>query len=44
MAVIGDVFPDRQRGRAIGVVTSAFAVASTIGLPIGLWLAIAFGN
>ncbi len=44
MAVIGDVFADRQRGRAIGVVTSSFAVASTIGLPIGLWLAIAFGN
>ncbi len=44
MAVIGDVFPDRQRGKAIGVVTSSFAVASTIGLPIGLWLAISFGN
>ncbi len=44
MAVIGDVFADRQRGRAIGVVTSSFAVASTIGLPIGLWLAIYFGN
>ena len=44
MAVIGDVFTDRQRGRAIGVVTSSFAVASTIGLPIGLWLAIYFGN
>ena len=44
MAVIGDVFPDGQRGRAIGVVTSSFAVASTIGLPIGLWLALYFGN
>lgn len=44
MAVIGDVFADRQRGKAIGVVTSSFAVASTIGLPIGLWLAIYFGN
>lgn len=44
MAVIGDVFPDRQRGKAIGIVTSAFAVASTVGLPIGLWLAIQFGN
>ncbi len=40
MAVIGDVFPDRQRGKAIGTVTSSFAVASTIGLPIGLSLAI----
>ncbi len=44
MAVIGDVFPDRQRGKAIGIVTSAFAVASTVGLPIGLWLAIQFGS
>ncbi len=44
MAVIGDVFPDRQRGKAIGIVTSAFAVASTVGLPIGLWLSIRFGN
>lgn len=42
MAMIGDVFTDQQRGRAIGVVTSSFAVASTIGLPIGLWLAIYF--
>ncbi len=44
MAVIGDVFPDRQRGKAIGAVTSSFAVASTIGLPIGLSLAIYYGN
>ena len=44
MAVIGDVFTDRQRGKAIGVVTSSFAVASTVGLPIGLWLAIYFEN
>ena len=44
MAVIGDVFSDGQRGKAIGVVTSSFAVASTIGLPVGLWLAIQFGN
>lgn len=44
MAVIGDVFSDGQRGRAIGIVTSSFAVASTIGLPIGLWLSIQFGN
>lgn len=43
MAIIGDVYPDRQRGKAIGVVTSSFAVASTIGLPIGLWLANHFG-
>lgn len=39
MAVIGDVFPDHRRGKAIGAVTSAFAVASVLGLPTGLFLA-----
>jgi predicted MFS family arabinose efflux permease len=42
MAIIGDAFRDHQRGKAIGVVTSSFAVASIIGLPIGLWLSILF--
>lgn len=42
MAIIGDVFPDRKRGKAIGAVTSAFAVASILGLPIGLSLANSF--
>src|SRR5262249_9805398 len=36
MAVIGDVFPPEKRGRAIGAVTSSFAVASILGLPAGL--------
>ncbi|QEL20071.1 MFS transporter [Limnoglobus roseus] len=44
MAIIGDVFPDKQRGKAIGAVTSSFAVASIIGLPIGLSLANWFHN
>jgi predicted MFS family arabinose efflux permease len=39
MTVIGDVFPDHRRGKAIGAVQSAFAVASVIGLPTGLMLA-----
>lgn len=39
MAVIADVFPDHRRGKAIGAVTSAFAVASIAGLPAGLFLA-----
>jgi len=39
MAYIVDLIPDQRRGRAIGVVTSSFAFASTIGLPIGLTLA-----
>ena len=44
MAVIGDVFPPEKRGRATGAITSAFAVASIVGLPIGLWLAEWFGR
>jgi predicted MFS family arabinose efflux permease len=44
MAVVGDVIPNQRRGRAIGVLTSAFAVASVIGLPSGLYLAELFGR
>ncbi len=43
MAVVGDVFADYRRGTAMGAVMSAFAVASIIGLPIGLFLAENFG-
>ncbi len=39
MSFIGDVIAHDRRGRALGVVTSSFAVASVIGLPIGLMLA-----
>jgi predicted MFS family arabinose efflux permease len=39
MAVIGDVFPPEKRGRATGAMVSSFAVASIVGLPIGLLLA-----
>lgn len=44
MAVIGDVFPDLRRGKAIGAVTSAFAVATVLGLPAGLFLAKQFDS
>ena len=43
MAVIGDVFEPAKRGRAIGAVTSSFAVASIVGLPVGLALAGSYG-
>lgn len=39
MAFIGDTIPQELRGRALGVVTSSFAVASVFGLPLGLYLA-----
>lgn len=44
MSAIGDLFPPEKRGRATGAVISAFAVASIIGLPIGLVLADSFGR
>ncbi len=44
MAIIGDVIQPELRGRAIGVVTSSFAVASVFGLPLGLMLAKRFGH
>ncbi len=40
LAIIGDVFPEERRGRATGVLMSAFAVASVLGVPIGIY----FGN
>lgn len=44
MAVIGDVFPAEKRGRAAGAVMSSFAVASIMGLPLGLLLANGYGR
>lgn len=43
MAIIGDVFADYRRGTAMGAVMSAFAVASIVGVPVGLVLAENFG-
>jgi predicted MFS family arabinose efflux permease len=43
LAIIGDAFPDSRRGRATGVVMSAFSLASIAGVPAGLALANQFG-
>ncbi|MDX1938661.1 MAG: MFS transporter [Flavihumibacter sp.] len=39
LSIISDIFPYEQRGKAMGAVMSAFAVASTIGVPFALYLA-----
>jgi predicted MFS family arabinose efflux permease len=39
LAIVGDAFPEERRGRAMGVVMSAFSVASIAGVPAGLWIA-----
>ena len=43
LAVVGDAFPYSRRGMAMGVVMSAFSVALITGVPLGLYLANAFG-
>ncbi len=38
LAIIADVFPEERRGRATGILMSAFAVASVLGVPAGIYL------
>jgi predicted MFS family arabinose efflux permease len=38
LAIIADVFPEERRGRATGVLMSAFALASVLGVPAGIYL------
>lgn len=37
-AIVADVIPPERRGKAMGVVMSAFSVASVLGVPLGLEL------
>jgi predicted MFS family arabinose efflux permease len=43
LSVIADVVPAERRGRALGVVMGAFAMASVFGVPLSLELARLFG-
>jgi predicted MFS family arabinose efflux permease len=43
LAIIGDVFPEERRGRATGVLMSAFALASVVGVPLCYDLGTRFG-
>ena len=43
LAIVGDLIPAERRGRAMGVVMSAFPVVSVIGVPIGLYIATHLG-
>ena len=42
MAVVADAIPVERRGRALGVVMTSFALASILGIPIGMTLATTF--
>ena len=39
MAIVADAVPEKERGKAIGIVMGAFSFASVIGIPVGLILA-----
>ena len=43
LVIVGDAFPDSRRGRAMGVLMSAFSVASIVGVPAGLLVANVLG-
>jgi MFS transporter, DHA1 family, inner membrane transport protein len=43
LAIVADVFPVEKRGRATSVLMSAFAVASVVGMPIGIALGTRYG-
>jgi len=42
-AMVGDIVPPERRGRALSMVSMAFAIASVLGVPAGLLLADKFG-
>lgn len=39
LSIVGDVIPIERRGAAMGLIMTAFAVASVLGVPAGLFLA-----
>ena len=42
-SIVPDVIPPERRGRAIGVIMASFSIASIVGIPIGITLAVKFG-
>jgi MFS transporter, DHA1 family, inner membrane transport protein len=43
LAIVSDIVPPERRASGIGIVMTAFAVAASIGVPVGLQLAQHFG-
>lgn len=41
--IVGDVVPFERRGQAMGIVMSAFAVATVMGVPAALWVGTHWG-
>ncbi|MFY7970501.1 MAG: MFS transporter, partial [Flavobacteriales bacterium] len=44
LSIVGDLIPLERRGRAMGVITIAFSLASILGVPIALTLVDAFDH
>ena len=42
LAIVGDIIPNERRAQAMGIVMVGFAMASIIGIPLGLVIANAF--
>jgi len=42
LAIVADITPLERRGQAMGLIMTAFSVASVIGIPVSLWLAAYF--
>jgi predicted MFS family arabinose efflux permease len=43
LAIVGDVVPEHRRGWATGILMTAFAMASALGVPVGLKLGTDYG-
>lgn len=43
LAIVGDAVPLERRGQAMGIIMTAFSVASVVGVPAGLFIAAKFG-
>lgn len=43
LAIVGDAVPESRRGRATGALMSSFAIASVVGIPVGLTLGTRYG-
>lgn len=42
LAIVADITPLERRGKAMGLIMTAFSVASVVGVPFSLWLAAYF--
>ncbi|MDQ8202934.1 MFS transporter [Pelagicoccus sp. SDUM812003] len=42
LSIVGDVVPPQRRAAAVGLVMTAFSIASALGVPTGLYIAHAF--